>query len=500
MKKNNLIYWIVAIILVGIAGWSAVHMHHLESKNAVKVSREMKISSSISRHIKKITKEQKKAMRKKVDWNKPSMTKAYPDVSKYKNVKKSNRIRLVVSSAKQRVYVMSGPYVLYTMYASLGKNYDSKTPNYQVTPVGKFKLEEARGDKFYDATRQLGGLHWTSFKGKGMYHFQSVPVDENGKVIEKDTLITSQRPILIYDSISIAPDAHLTLAAGTRLYFHGKAGMQIHGRLSVEGTLSAPVVFRGDRTDRMFPYLPYDRLPGQWGGLRFYKTSYENHLVYADIHGGSFGIRCDSSMTDRRKLTLESSIIRQVSGNGLELTSCQVAVGNSEISNAGENCVSLLGGDYTFTHCTLANYFSWNVRKGVALQVRNELDDTAYPLSSAIFRNCIIAGSGTDEINGGRSKNENIAFNYYFSHCLINSIEEENDKIVNVIWEKDDNFMLMDNHTQEYNFNLGEKSKAINWGRKEDANTYPIDRNGHSRLQDVAPDAGCYESMILPSY
>ena len=106
----------------------------------------------------------------------------------------------------------------------------------------------------------------------------------------------------------------------------------------------------------------------------------------------------------------------------------------------------------------------------------------------------------TDEINGGRSKNENIAFNYYFSHCLINSIEEENDKIVNVIWEKDDNFMLMDNHTQEYNFNLGEKSKAINWGRKEDANTYPIDRNGHSRLQDVAPDAGCYESMILPSY
>lgn len=87
MKKNNLIYWIVAIILVGIAGWSAVHMHHLESKNAVKVSREMKISSSISRHIKKITKEQKKAMRKKVDWNKPSMTKAYPDVSKYKNVK-----------------------------------------------------------------------------------------------------------------------------------------------------------------------------------------------------------------------------------------------------------------------------------------------------------------------------------------------------------------------------------------------------------------------------
>lgn len=86
-------------------------------------------------------------------------------------------------------------------------------------------------------------------------------------------MITSQRPILIYDSISIAPDVHLTLAAGTRLYFHGKAGMQIHGRLSAEGTLSAPVIFRGDRTDRMFPYLPYDRLLGQWGGLRFTKPA-----------------------------------------------------------------------------------------------------------------------------------------------------------------------------------------------------------------------------------
>lgn len=314
-----------------------------------------------------------------------------------------------------------------------------------------------------------------------------------GKVIEQDTLIASERPILIYDSISVAPNAHLTLAAGTRLYFHGKAGMQVHGRLSAEGTLSSPVVFRGDRTDRMFPYLPYDRLPGQWGGIHFLTTSYDNHLAYADIHGGSFGIRCDSSRTDRTKLTLESSVIRQVSGNGLELTSCQAVIGNCEISNAGNNCVSLLGGDYTFTHCTLANYFSWNVRKGAALQICNEWNGTDYPLFSAIFRNCIIAGSSTDEIDGRRSKNENTAFNYYFSHSLIHSVKEENDRIINVIWRKDDNFVLMDSRTQAYNFALEEKSEAINLGNKEDADAYPTDRNGRSRLQDKAPDAGCYE-------
>lgn len=317
-----------------------------------------------------------------------------------------------------------------------------------------------------------------------------------GKVIKKDTLIASSRPILIYDSISIAPDAHLTLAAGTRLYFHGNAGMQVHGRLSAEGTLHAPVVFRGDRTDRLFPYLPYDRLPGQWGGIRFHQSSYGNRLIYTDIHGGSFGIRCDSSATDRKKLTMENSIIRQVSGNGLELTSCQAVVANTEISNAGANCVSLLGGDYTFVHCTLADYFSWNIRKGTALQVSNERGDTAYPLTSAIFRNCVIAGSGRDEINGGRSKDESVAFNYYFSHCLINSVKEKNDRIVNVIWEKDDYFLLMDSRTQEYSFNLDEESKAINIGRREDATAYPTDRNGHPRLQDAAPDAGCYERYV----
>lgn len=314
-----------------------------------------------------------------------------------------------------------------------------------------------------------------------------------GKVIEQDTLIDSQRPILIYDSLNVTENAHLTIAAGTRIYFHGKASMHIHGKLTTEGTLSNPVVFRGDRTDRLFSYLFYDRLPGQWGGIRFYETSYNNHLSYTDIHGGSYGIRCDSSAIDRLKLTMESSVVKQVSGNAVELTSCQAIIVNSEISNAGGNCVSLTGGDYTFIHCTLANYFSWNVRNGATLKVRNEVGDTAFPIHSANFHNCIIAGSYKDEIDGGRSKDESIPFNYHFSYSLINSVEEENENIVNVIWAKDDNFLKMDNRTQEYSFKIDENSKAINIGNIADAEAYPTDRNGNPRLLDGAPDAGCYE-------
>lgn len=316
-----------------------------------------------------------------------------------------------------------------------------------------------------------------------------------GKVIRQDTLITAEYPILIYDSLSVARDACLTLAAGTRLYFHNQAGLSVHGKLIAKGALSNPVIFRGDRTDHLFPHLPYDRLPGQWEGVRFHSTSYSNQLTYIDIHGSKYGIRCDSSATDQPKLTLEHSILRQISGNALELTSCQAVIGNCEISNAGNYCVSLLGGDYTFTHCTLANYFSWNTRKGVALQMSNERNETTYPLTAASFRNCLIAGSSRDEIHGERSENQDIPFNYYFSHSLINSIPEENEQIVNVNWDKDDHFLLLDSQTQQYNFELDKSSKAIDWGKEEDALAYPTDRNGYPRLIDAAPDAGCYERM-----
>ncbi|WP_368110022.1 hypothetical protein, partial [Bacteroides salyersiae] len=232
------------------------------------------------------------------------------------------------------------------------------------------------------------------------------------KEITQDTLISSARPIVIYDSLSVKEGARLTIGAGTRFYFHGKSSIQVHGQLVAEGTLEAPVVFRGDRTDKMFSNLPYDRLPGQWDGIRFHTSSYDNSLNFVDIHGGIYGIRCDSSAIDQKKLTLTNSVIRQVSGNGLEMTSCQASIGNCEISNAGKNCVSLLGGNYKFVHCTLANYYSWDIKQGVALALKNESGEIAYPIINAAFHNCIIAGSSNDEINGSRSDDSSIAFDY----------------------------------------------------------------------------------------
>ncbi len=60
------------------------------------------------------------------------------------------------------------------------------------------------------------------------------------------------------------------------------------------GTAEKPVTMRGDRIDRMFDYLPYDRTPGQWQGIRLREASADNELKYTDLHSAYHGIVVDS--------------------------------------------------------------------------------------------------------------------------------------------------------------------------------------------------------------
>ncbi len=316
-----------------------------------------------------------------------------------------------------------------------------------------------------------------------------------GKTIKKDTVFTSGRPILIYDSLRIDEGAKLQCEAGTRLYFHSKASVLVHGIIEAQGTLGAPVVFRGDRLDNMFTDLPYDRVPGQWGGIHLFSSSYQNRFDYVDIHSGEYSILCDSSAVDKEKLWLTNSVLHNTKGDALSMTSCKAEIANSKITNAGKNCVNLLGGDYSFTHCTLANFFSWDIRSGVALAYSNYQGKIDYPLKTS-FYNCIITGSSSDEVGGSQSTNGDIAFDYYFSHSLINTNEEAaSDRLVDITWEKEKNFLYIGKEDYKYDFRPDSLCKGKDIGDIAIARQYPFDMNGRDRLQDGKPDAGCYEWM-----
>ncbi len=111
MKKASWIHWAVAIILVGLAGYSAVYIHRAEEKNALKVERQAKLDKQEEKRKKELLREQKKHMQTPIDWQKPSETLPYPEVSQaIKSKKLDQKIWLLVSPNKQRVYVRQGLY------------------------------------------------------------------------------------------------------------------------------------------------------------------------------------------------------------------------------------------------------------------------------------------------------------------------------------------------------------------------------------------------------
>ena len=329
-----------------------------------------------------------------------------------------------------------------------------------------------------------------------------------------DTTFSARRPIVIYDSMVVAPDVTLTLPAGTQLLFHDQAGLTVHGRLVAAGTLEAPVLLRGDRTDHMFDYLPYDRLPARWEGIILTAESFDNELSYIDLHSGNYGIQCDSSNTNALKLTLVNSRLHNLGGHGLSEKDCRVEVANTEISNTLGHCVELIGGHSSFVHCTLAQFYALSADRGDAVNVTFYEDTATYhPLLKADFINCVITGYAEDVIMlpnldprqwGYKGSVEDPIVNYCFRNCFL-ATEVPDDELYKTRFinntldpRKGDfahekNFQLLDTHNFLYDFTPLEESSIRGIADPAFSSAWPLDRQGRSRTADGAPDAGCYE-------
>lgn len=328
--------------------------------------------------------------------------------------------------------------------------------------------------------------------------------------IGQDLTLDSPLPYHVYDSIVVEKGATLTLAAGTRFLFHSKAELIVRGKILIKGSVNQPVVMRGDRLDNMFENQPYDRTPGLWGGVTIKGDSFDNQITYADIHSASYGIRIDSTDVTKRALTLENSIISTVTNHALDVRMANVFVGNSQITNAGGDCLHMRGGDVTLIHSTLGRFYVFTGGYGHALDFANYDGDARLPIQKLEVSNSIITGYQEDELMGDSSTvHANDAFNYLFSHCLINTPRPTGleNHFINCLWDvknkdvdKADEQIIRDkNFSPAFNtdhllfyFELDEKSKAI--GTADMTITqqyYPLDRLGRPRGD--APDMGCYQ-------
>lgn len=322
--------------------------------------------------------------------------------------------------------------------------------------------------------------------------------------VKKDTVISSDVPIIVLGGIKVDSSATLTVKDGTTLYFDPTAGIDVYGRLVSEGTAEKNNVFRGNRLDHMFDYLPYDRVPAQWKGIHFHSSSYDNYINYSDIHSTHDGIVCDSSSLDNLKLRLYNSIVHNCQGYGLFAKSSVVDIWNSQITNTLKDVVAIYGGATMFRHCTIAQFYLFDSNRGVALRFNNKLENYTYPLHQFEMYNSIVTGYAEDEIMG-EAGDTTASFNYYFDHDLLRtevSKDSANTKIYNsVLWENprdtaiagEKNFKTIDADKQYYDFRLSSKSKAVDAGTVLPNGYSTTDRLGIRR--DDKPDLGAYEKQ-----
>ena len=233
-------------------------------------------------------------------------------------------------------------------------------------------------------------------------------------VVSNDTTISSSKPIIIYGGIKVDSGAVLTIKSPASLYFHASAGIDVFGRLIVKGQQDDEVVMRGDRLDRMFDYLPYDRVSGQWRGIRFHSSSTANCIDYADIHSAEDGLVCDSAEIDPSvlRLDLAHTTIHNCKGYGLKADNSRVSLVNCQLTNTLDDCLSVTGGETDIIYCTLAQFYPFSADRGVALRFGNY--ENAVQRGTLMCQNSVVTGYSDDVVMG-----DSLAFDYHFVNSVL---------------------------------------------------------------------------------
>lgn len=322
--------------------------------------------------------------------------------------------------------------------------------------------------------------------------------------IQNDTTLTAAKPYLVYGDLIVDSMKTLTLAAGCRLYFHDKANLVVHGNMIANGTSEQPILMRGDRTDQIFEGIPYNFVSNQWGGVLLLNKAGKHKFNFVNMNSGYVGIYFSNDDRNYRpSLEITNCRIHNFLKYGLVVQNGDVTVANTEISNTGAYSVYLSGGKHTFIQSTIANYFnSTNVRiqplskEGNAAVTITELN-RIIPMGT-IFKNCIIAGSGSDELE----ILSRFADDYHgsFSNCYIRKVKPDPipPMFTGIIWYNSKDTIFKNtyydiNKLEYYNFMPDSVSPARNIGDPDVAKLFPFDLNGNSRLEDTKPDAGAYE-------
>lgn len=234
-------------------------------------------------------------------------------------------------------------------------------------------------------------------------------------------IFTNQKPYVIYGYAGVPSGETLTIQAGARIHFHASSGIlignggaiNVQGTASTAGTQDGEVIFEGDRLEPDFADVP-----GQWGTIWLSPGSTGN-FNHATIKNGVIGLYIQNNAGT---VNINNCQIYDHSNYGILAQTATIVGTNTVVNAAGVSTLwCSLGGSYDFTHCTFNN--NWQSSSQTAVRVDNYLTvdnvQTAYDLTQANFKNCIIYGSNQVEMLLNRANDQSFDFNYFFGHCLI---------------------------------------------------------------------------------
>lgn len=313
-----------------------------------------------------------------------------------------------------------------------------------------------------------------------------------GHTVSTDEVWNNDLPYVILGGMEVAPNARLTINEGCQIYLHADAPLVVNGTMQVLGKQwdSTRVVFSGDRLDE-----PYRNYPAAWPGIFFNSSSKDNLFNYAVIKNAYQALVVQApSVNSNPKLSLLQTIVDNAYDVGILAVNSSINAENLLVSNSGKNLVLVGGGDYRFTHSTIAAISNILVpHKDPVLLVSNYFNQAPSNSLNAVFRNCIFWGDGGQVENEVQVlKNGGNTFNVLFDHVLWKVKDNPaNVAASSAINDLDPAFETINLEENSYNFRLKENSPALNKGINT---SVTLDLDGNSRPVGN-PDLGAYEKQ-----
>jgi len=302
----------------------------------------------------------------------------------------------------------------------------------------------------------------------------------NDSILAPGTTWLNDKPYVIINSILVDSLSTLTIEKGVRIFLHPNSNFFVGGSLVINGTSDEKITFTNDRLDE-----PYKSSPGQWNGIFFLEGSKGNKIDNAIIKNAQYGIWLgtpdDNSDPD---LILSNSIIENITNAGLICFTSDLSAYNIVINNCGQYALAnLAGGNYDYTHITLANYgfdFLRNV-PSIVFSDNLELADgskISADLNVSVI-NSILWGSLNEELLFDLSdQNSQFGFRNNLIRTQIDTFQISN--LVNM----DPGFIL----PESFNYKIDSFSPAIDAGILSF-----VSKDIEGKLRGPKPDLGAYE-------